>query len=107
LSLDLSGPMTSRRAQIARLRLVALAALGSYALPVGRLTFVSHGENTTFRHDSAAGRHLVRVHRHQRHGRYIDSAAAIRSELCWLQAIRADTDLFVPEALAARDGAST
>src|SRR5215203_837210 len=56
--------MTSRRARIARLRQVAVAALGSYALPEGRLTFVSHGENTTFRHDSAAGRHLVRVHRH-------------------------------------------
>jgi len=107
LGLDIRDPMPSRRAQIARLRLVALAALGSYALPVGRLTFVSHGENTTFRHDSAAGRHLVRVHRHQRHGRHIDSAAAIRSELSWLQAIRADTDLLVPEALAARDGATT
>ena len=49
--------MTSRRARIARLRQVALAGLGPYALPEGRLTFVSHGENTTFRHDSAAGRH--------------------------------------------------
>jgi hypothetical protein len=96
--------MTSRRARIARLRQVALAGLGPYALPEGRLTFVSHGEKTSFRHDSAAGRHLVRVHRHQRHGRDIDSAAAIRSELCWLQAIRADTDLFVPEALAVQAG---
>ncbi len=107
MSFPVNDPMTSRRARIARLRQVALAALGSYALPEGRLTFVSHGENTTFRHDSAAGRHLVRVHRPQRHGRDIDSVAAIRSELCWLQAIRADTDLFVPEALAARDGATT
>ena len=97
----------SRRAQIARLRRVALAALGRYPLPDGRLTFVTHGENTTFRHDSAAGRHLVRVHRPQRHGRDVDSAAAIRSELAWLRAIRADTDLAVPEPLAARDGATT
>ena len=44
----------------------------------------THGENTTFRHDSAAGRHLVRVHRPQRHGRDVDSAAAIRSEIAWL-----------------------
>ena len=107
MSFPVNDPMTSRRARIARLRQVAVAALGFYALPEGRLTFVSHGENTTFRHDSSAGRHLVRVHRHQRHGRDIDSVAAIRSELCWLQAIRADTDLFVPEALAARDGATT
>src|SRR5918993_917703 len=41
--------MTSRRARIARLRQVALAGLGPYALPEGRLTFVSHGENTTAR----------------------------------------------------------
>ncbi len=99
--------MRSRRAQITRLRQVALAALGCYELPEGRLTFVTHGENTTFRHDSAAGRHLVRVHRHQRHGRNLDSVVAIRSELSWLRAIRADTDLLVPEPLAARDGATT
>ncbi len=99
--------MPTRRGQIARLRQVALTALGRYALPDGRLTFVTHGENTTFRHDSAAGRYLVRVHRPHRHGRGTDSAAAIRSEISWLQAIRADTDLFVPEALAARDGATT
>ena len=81
--------MTSRRAQIARMRRVAVAALDRYALPDGRLTFVTHGENTTFRHDSAAGRYLVRVHRPQRHGRDVDSSAAIRSEIAWLGAIRA------------------
>ena len=81
--------------------------VGRYRLPDGRLTFVTHGENTTFRHDSAAGRHLVRVHRPQRHGRDVDSTAAIRSELAWLEAIRADTELAVPEPLSARDGAST
>jgi Ser/Thr protein kinase RdoA (MazF antagonist) len=98
--------MTSRRAQIARRRQVALAALDRYGLPDGRLTFVSHGENTTFRHDSAAGRYLLRVHRPQRHGKDVDSAAAIRSEISWLRAIRAETDLSVPDALAADDGAT-
>jgi Ser/Thr protein kinase RdoA (MazF antagonist) len=99
--------MTSRRAQIGRLRQVALAALAQYAVPEGRLGFVAHGENTTFRHDSPAGRHLVRVHRPHRHGRDVDPAAAIRSELAWLTAIRAGTELSVPEPLAARDGATT
>ena len=47
------------------------------------------------------------MHRPQRHGRDVDSAAAIRSEISWLQAIKADTDLLVPEALAAIDGATT
>ena len=99
--------MLSRRAQIARLRQVALVALGRYPLPEGRLEFVSHGENTTFRHDSTAGRHLVRVHRTQRHGRGVDSVAAIGSEIAWLRALRADTDLAVPEVLLTRDGAPT
>ena len=101
------GGMLSRRAQVARLRQVALVALGRYPLPEGRLVFVSHGENTTFRHDSAAGRHLVRVHRTQRHGRDVDSVAAIGSEIAWLRALRADTDLAVPEVLLTRDGAPT
>src|SRR5687768_1398381 len=99
--------MTSRRAQIARMRRVALDALDRFALPDCRLTFVPHGENTTFRHDSSAGRYLVRVHRPQRHGRDVDSAAAIRSEISWLGAISSGTGLSVPEALPATDGATT
>jgi Ser/Thr protein kinase RdoA (MazF antagonist) len=99
--------VTSRQAQVARLRRVALAALDHYLLPAGRLTFLTHGENTTFRHDSPAGSHLVRVHRPQRHGRDVDSAAAIRSEIAWLRAIRAETELSVPEPVVANDGATT
>ena len=99
--------MLSRRAQLARLRQVAVAALGRYPLAEGRLTFVDHGENTTYRHDGPGGRHLVRVHRPRRHGRGVDSAAAIRSEIAWLQAVRGDTELAVPEPVAARDGAPT
>ena len=102
-----SGGMSSARAQVGRLRRVAQAALGRYPLPVGRLTFLTHGENTTFRHDSTAGKHLVRVHRPHRHGRNVSSAAAIRSELAWLRALREDTDLAVPDPLAALDGAPT
>lgn len=89
------------------MRQVALAGLARYPIAQGRLRFVAHGENTTFRHDGAHGRHLVRVHRPQRHGAGVDSVAAIRSELAWLQALHRDTDLAVPEPVAARDGAST
>jgi len=104
---DQGGGVLSRRAQVTRLRRVAVAALDLFPLPGGRLTLVDHGENTTFRHDSAAGRYLVRVHRRQRHGRDVDTTAAVGSEIAWLRAIRADTDLLVPEPLAARDGAPT
>lgn len=102
-----SDQMLTRRAQLAQLRQVAMAALEQYPLPPGSLEFVAHGENTTYRHDSAAGRHLIRVHRPQRHGRDVDSAAAIRSELAWLRAIRADSELAVPQPLDALDGSST
>jgi len=99
-----SGAVDSRRSQVARLRQVALAALAEFPIPEGRLTFVTHGENTTFRHDGPGGRHLVRVHRPQRHGRDADTGAAIASELAWLRAIRADTELEVPEPVETRDG---
>ena len=95
----------SRRSQVARLRRVALTALRHYSLPDGQLRFVAHEENTTFRLDGAAGRYLVRVHRPHRHGRGVSSSAAICSELAWLRALRTDTDLAVPEPLAAGDGA--
>jgi len=99
--------MLTRRAQVMRMRAVALEALRQYSLPEGRLTFVAHGENTTFRHDSTAGRHLVRVHRPQRHGRDVDPEAPIRSEIAWLRAIRHDTDLEVPDALDSVHGRAT
>ncbi len=99
--------MRTRLAQLALLRQVAVDALAHYRLGEGTLTFVSHGENTTYRHDGPHGRHLVRVHRPVRHGRDVDSTVAIGSELAWLQAIRADSDLEVPEPVAAADGSLT
>jgi Ser/Thr protein kinase RdoA (MazF antagonist) len=104
--------MLSHRAQIGRLRKLAVRALDAYPLTNPRLAFVTHGENTTFKvgastDDGPVERFLLRVHRPVRHGRYIDSNAAIRSELCWLTALRAQTDLSVPEPLLTRDGALT
>ncbi|MFT4295384.1 MAG: phosphotransferase [Micropruina sp.] len=98
--------MISRRAQIARLRRVAVDALRHYDLPQGGLRFVSHGENTTFRLSCAAGSFLVRVHRPERHGRGSDTAAAVASEIAWLDALRAQTDLEVPQAQRTTDGAA-
>lgn len=102
-----SVDMLSARKQIAAMRAVARAALEEYELPDGALSFVAHGENTTFRHDSRAGRYLVRVHRPQRHGRTGDPAPAIDSEFAWLGAIRRDIDLEVPEPLLSREGFSS
>ena len=97
--------MSTRRGQLTRLRQLALAALSRYPIAEGRLTFIAHEENTTYRHDGADGSHLVRVHRPQRHGHGVDTTKAVRSEIAWLQAIREDTGLEVPVPVAARDGA--
>jgi Ser/Thr protein kinase RdoA (MazF antagonist) len=85
-----------------------------------RIELVAHGENTTFRviaigaeFDDASsdaqvdGQYLLRVHRPSRHGRDVDSVAAIRSELNWLVALRADTPLAVPEPVRTVGGELT
>jgi len=102
----------SHREEITRLRRVAVRALDAYPLAEPRLRFVTHGENTTFQvsargDDGAVERFLLRVHRPVRHGRFIDSHAAIASELRWLSALREQTDLLVPQPLFTRDGGLT
>ncbi len=109
--------MLSHRAQIGRLRRLGVRALDSYPLIDPRLSFVTHGENTTFRVEASTpgrqtlasqrDRFLLRVHRPNRHGRGVDSAAAIASELQWLTALRAETGLSVPEPLLTNDGSLT
>jgi Ser/Thr protein kinase RdoA (MazF antagonist) len=103
--------MLSNRQQVARLRHLAIRALGGYPLVAPELRFVAHGENTTFRVDAMAvdgrDRFLLRVHRPARHGQRLDSAAAVGSELDWLTALRADTALSVPEPFRTTDGRLT
>src|SRR5215470_18265476 len=103
--------MLSDRQRVARLRRVAVRALDAYPLADRELRFIADGENTTFRVDATApdgrDRFLLRVHRPARHGRDVDSAAAIGSELGWLTALRAGTDLLVPAPLRTTDGKLT
>jgi hypothetical protein len=104
--------MLTHREQITRLRRLAVRALDAYPLTDPQLRFVTHGENTTFKveastDDGTVERFLLRVHRPGRHGRFVDADAAIRSELRWLMALRAQTDLSVPEPLLTRDGELT
>lgn len=90
-----------RCTQIRRLRRLAQSALTAYGLEQAHITPLHHFLNTTFRIDipDQGQRYLLRVSR----AGYQD-AATIRSELLWLQAIRRETDLIVPEPLANRDG---
>jgi Ser/Thr protein kinase RdoA (MazF antagonist) len=103
--------MLSNRQWVARMRRLAVRALDAYPLTDRELRFVADGENITFRVDATApdgrDRFLLRVHRPARHGRNVDSAAAIGSELDWLTALRAGTDLLVPAPLRTIDGKLT
>jgi Ser/Thr protein kinase RdoA (MazF antagonist) len=94
------------------LRRLGLRAIEAYPVTDPQLTFVTHGENTTFKVSGSTGdgvveHFLLRVHRPRRHGRFVDSNAAIRSELHWLTALRSQTDLSVPAPLLTRDGELT
>ncbi|MFC0434239.1 phosphotransferase enzyme family protein [Kutzneria buriramensis] len=104
--------MSSYRAQLLHLRRAAVQALGAYPLSDPIVQFIGHGENTTFKvtartEAGSVERFLLRVHRPSRHGRFVDSGAAIDSELRWLMALRAETDLAVPRPLPTRNGELT
>ena len=90
-----------RREQVARLRGVARAALDRYALTDARVTLLAHEHHTTFRVQAAGDTYVLRVTRPGVH-----TPATVASEMAWLQALRADTDLGVPAPVAARDGTS-
>ncbi|HTM76101.1 MAG TPA: phosphotransferase, partial [Devosia sp.] len=66
----------------------------------GTLHLVSHSENHTFRVDVPSGQSFsLRVHRPG-----YQSRANIESELAWLNALRQDTDLPVPQPIRGRNG---
>ena len=103
--------MSSDRQRAARIRRLAVRALDAYPLADRELRLIADQENTTFRVDATApggrDRFLLRVHRPARHGRDVDSVAAIGSELDWLTALRAETDVLVPVPFRTIDGQLT
>jgi Ser/Thr protein kinase RdoA (MazF antagonist) len=85
-----------------RPELIARDALSAYGVPPrARLTLLNVSENTTYRLDDAetGQRSVLRVHRPGYH-----SLDAIRSELAWVQALRADGVVSTPAVLPALDG---
>jgi Ser/Thr protein kinase RdoA (MazF antagonist) len=95
----------SRRAQLSRLRRLALDACRRYGLGVCRMEAVSHSFNTTFRvHGSLPPDVGVRCYALRIHRPGYQDPVAIRSEVEWLQAIRRQSDLAVPEPIPAADG---
>ena len=85
-----------------RLELIARDALTAYGVPPqARLTLLNISENATYRldDDRTGQRSVLRVHRPGYH-----SLPAIRSELAWVQALRADGVVSTPAVLPATDG---
>lgn len=88
------------RGQIGRLRRLARQALTHYDIQASHLKSLAHGDNTTFRVDSAAGgRYLLRIHRPA--GKTV---AAVRSEMLWLIDLGRDEKLVVPQPIPTRTG---
>jgi len=77
------------------------AQLGRWAQAAGgRARLINLSENHTFLIEGSASPCLLRLHRPG-----YQSPQSIASELAWIEAIRAQTALAVPQALAGRDGA--
>ncbi|MFD1931993.1 MULTISPECIES: phosphotransferase enzyme family protein [Nonomuraea] len=86
-----------------RVGAVARAALERYDVsPAATATLINVSENATFRVDDpeTGGRSILRVHRLGYH-----SAAAIGSELDWLEALRREEGVRTPAVIEAADGA--
>jgi Ser/Thr protein kinase RdoA (MazF antagonist) len=86
--------------QVEVLRRVALVAAEGFGLGVRELTLVLHAFNTTFALDTDDGRRLaLRVNTNSQ-----STPAHIAAQQAWLHALAAETDVLVPDPLAAPGG---
>jgi Ser/Thr protein kinase RdoA (MazF antagonist) len=91
---------STSRAQVHRLRNLAVNVIGRYPVSVAGIRFLHHAENTTFRIDGRSGdRFLLRVHRNGYH-----TASAIEDEVRWLERLSQDSELVVPAPVRSRNG---
>jgi Ser/Thr protein kinase RdoA (MazF antagonist) len=91
----------NRTAQFRRLTALACRALLDYDVGDVSLSPLQLIQNATWRVRCRAGgqQYLLRIHTPRRH-----DTAAIRSELLWLEALRAEGDFLVPIPVQTRDG---
>lgn len=90
----------SSRAQMHRLRQVALKALEAYPFEVRKLTVINHGFNTTFRVDDTSGKKYalrINVNSHR-------TIANVQAEMAWLDALSRETDLAVVKPVRTTEG---
>ena len=88
-----------RRGQIGRLRHLGSRALAAFGLAGAPLAPLKHEHNTTFRVDAPGGPYILRITRPGVH-----TPETIGSEMAWLEALRRDTSLGIPEPVRAREG---
>jgi len=102
----------TRLGRVRRMRRLAQAALDAYGLSGARFKFISYSGNTTFRVD-VSGYELLKTESERYfpnhcvlriHEPDYQALEAITSELTWLDALRRDTDLAVPEPLRTLEG---
>lgn len=90
----------SNRAQVCRLRRVAVAALARYPIEPRQLRLLNHDFNTTYRVDAMDGAQFaLRIDLNRR-----KPIPALDAEIAWLQALATDADVVVPQPLATIDG---
>ena len=86
--------------QVEALRGVALDAAGAFGLGVRDLQLVLHAFNTTFRLDTDDGRRLaLRVNTNSK-----STPANITAQQAWLHALATETEVLVPDPVAAPGG---
>ena len=86
--------------QVRALRRVALLAATEFGLELRHVELVLHAYNTTFRLDVADGRRLaVRVNTNSH-----STPANVVAQQSWLHAVRAETDVLVPDPVPTPDG---
>jgi len=103
---------TNYNSQVRQMRILAEAALTYYNIGSARLALLSHHRNTLFR-VTALSRPGLSAEERGDDARFVlrlsdqtgPAVAMLQSELLWLSAIRAETQLVVPEPVPARKGA--
>lgn len=93
----------TNRGRALRLHQLAVAALADYDLDVIRVRLITNAFNGIFRVDTGDGqKYVLRVCRSTETE---NGLPRLRSEMMWLEALRRDTDIQVPEPLRTRAGA--
>lgn len=90
----------ARRTQLGRLRRAAERVLTGYGMEGATLRLVLHEFNATYRVDHGGQRFALRINTNSPHG--VD---AVHAEATWVDAIRSDTELLVPEPIRTTAGA--